>query len=315
MLNGAQQPRRYTSYERDGNSRDEAQMRRYDAHWSRFSQPDPSDGSYDLSDPQSFNRYAYVQNDPVNFVDPTGLYEACVHDAMTKFLAGLAGFKGSVPRRLGELAGDGPGGADSRQYAATSPKNAFLGLFGRGPSANIHFASEATLARGIANFSGYMALGTAQGYQQAAFVLHSIQDVHGAHQGYSLPFGHARDGSTPDRILGDAKFWRVSNETFQLLSGNKNISLSADQMDDLLNAIIAGCGNEAGNLRIVHDVPIIFDDTGIGGGGGGDMGAINPFFYGGGGGFGFSSLQWLEIMSRSGGGGYAEWGGYQLDHP
>ncbi len=23
--------------------------------------------------PQSFNRYAYVQNDPVNFVDPSGL--------------------------------------------------------------------------------------------------------------------------------------------------------------------------------------------------------------------------------------------------
>jgi hypothetical protein len=38
-----------------------------------FDQPDPYDGSYNLTDPQSFNRYAYVQNDPVNFVDPSGL--------------------------------------------------------------------------------------------------------------------------------------------------------------------------------------------------------------------------------------------------
>jgi uncharacterized protein RhaS with RHS repeats len=40
---------------------------------SRFDQPDPYDGSYDLTDPQSFNRYSYVGNDPVNFIDPTGL--------------------------------------------------------------------------------------------------------------------------------------------------------------------------------------------------------------------------------------------------
>ncbi len=32
----------------------------------RFDQPDPYDGSYSLSNPQSFNRYAYAQNDPVD---------------------------------------------------------------------------------------------------------------------------------------------------------------------------------------------------------------------------------------------------------
>ena len=54
-------------------SYDEAMMRRYTGKWHRFDQPDPYDGSYDTTDPQSFNRYAYMQNDPVNFVDPTGL--------------------------------------------------------------------------------------------------------------------------------------------------------------------------------------------------------------------------------------------------
>jgi RHS repeat-associated protein len=74
-INSAFQPRRFTSYTNDFDGGDDAMMRRYSFFWSRFSQPDPHDGSYDLSNPQSFNRYAYVQNDPVNFVDPTGLNE------------------------------------------------------------------------------------------------------------------------------------------------------------------------------------------------------------------------------------------------
>jgi RHS repeat-associated protein len=72
--NSARQPRRYTTYTRDANASDEAMHRRYNRWWSRFDQPDPYDGSYDLTDPQSFNRYSYVQNDPVNFTDPSGLF-------------------------------------------------------------------------------------------------------------------------------------------------------------------------------------------------------------------------------------------------
>jgi RHS repeat-associated protein len=71
--NAAFQPRRFTTYERDGNGSDEAMFRRYNRAQARFEQPDPYDGSYDLTDPQSFNRYSYVGNDPVNFIDPTGL--------------------------------------------------------------------------------------------------------------------------------------------------------------------------------------------------------------------------------------------------
>ncbi|HKO43245.1 MAG TPA: RHS repeat-associated core domain-containing protein [Pyrinomonadaceae bacterium] len=67
------QPDRFTTYERDAPESDDAMHRRYNRWWSRFDQPDPYDGSYSLAAPQSFNRYAYVQNDPVNFVDPSGL--------------------------------------------------------------------------------------------------------------------------------------------------------------------------------------------------------------------------------------------------
>ena len=78
--NEAFQPRKFTTYERDGIASDEAMHRRYNRWWARFEQPDPWDGSYNLTDPQSFNRYAYVQNDPVNFVDPTGLDGDCTDE-------------------------------------------------------------------------------------------------------------------------------------------------------------------------------------------------------------------------------------------
>lgn len=71
--NQAFQPQRYTTYTRDNDGGDDAMHRRYGAYWTRFSQPDPYDGSYSLGEPQSFNRYSYVQNDPVNFMDPSGL--------------------------------------------------------------------------------------------------------------------------------------------------------------------------------------------------------------------------------------------------
>ncbi|HWN08814.1 MAG TPA: S8 family serine peptidase [Pyrinomonadaceae bacterium] len=84
--NTAFQPRKFTSYDRDSNGTDEAMFRRYNRWQSRFDQPDPYDGSYNLGDPQSFNRYAYVQNDPVNFVDPTGLmWMICVVEWSPEF--------------------------------------------------------------------------------------------------------------------------------------------------------------------------------------------------------------------------------------
>jgi RHS repeat-associated protein len=64
--NTAFQPKKFTSYERDGNGSDEAMFRRYNRWHSRFDQPDPYDGSYSLTNPQSLNRYAYVNGDPVH---------------------------------------------------------------------------------------------------------------------------------------------------------------------------------------------------------------------------------------------------------
>ncbi|MBK8148882.1 MAG: hypothetical protein IPK58_11900 [Acidobacteria bacterium] len=39
----------------------------------RWTSPDPYNGSVSVGNPQSWNRYSYVENQPTNFVDPSGL--------------------------------------------------------------------------------------------------------------------------------------------------------------------------------------------------------------------------------------------------
>ena len=66
---------RFTSYDRSGaTGLDYAINRTYNSGQSRFTQVDPIGmASADPGDPQSLNMFAYTQNNPVDFVDPSGL--------------------------------------------------------------------------------------------------------------------------------------------------------------------------------------------------------------------------------------------------
>jgi RHS repeat-associated protein len=70
---------KYTGYERDwATNLNYAKARTYHHNRGRFMQPDPLGlGAADVTNPQSLNRYSYVQNDPVNFTDPLGLFRIC----------------------------------------------------------------------------------------------------------------------------------------------------------------------------------------------------------------------------------------------
>jgi RHS repeat-associated protein len=64
----------FTDHERDSeNGADATTFRHYSPAQSRWLSPDPFNGSYDIADPQSLNRYAYLTNRPMNATDPTGL--------------------------------------------------------------------------------------------------------------------------------------------------------------------------------------------------------------------------------------------------
>jgi RHS repeat-associated protein len=72
----------FAGLEHDAESDTEhAQFRNYASAQGRWLAPDPYMGSYDLTNPQSMNRYAYVLNNPTSFIDPLGLDQAPDCDA------------------------------------------------------------------------------------------------------------------------------------------------------------------------------------------------------------------------------------------
>lgn len=56
---------------------EQALFREYSSTQGRWFSPDPYSGSYDITNPQSFNRYTYALNNPISSADPSGLDDGC----------------------------------------------------------------------------------------------------------------------------------------------------------------------------------------------------------------------------------------------
>ncbi len=68
---------KYALTERDdATGLDHTWFRKSENRGGRWTSPDPYNGSMSLGNPQSFNRYSYVGNEPTNFIDPSGLNAA-----------------------------------------------------------------------------------------------------------------------------------------------------------------------------------------------------------------------------------------------
>jgi RHS repeat-associated protein len=72
---------KFTGDERDAEtSLDHTQFRQYTSQLARWISPDPAGlAAVDPANPQSWNRYAYVGNDPMDWIDPSGLGGICAH--------------------------------------------------------------------------------------------------------------------------------------------------------------------------------------------------------------------------------------------
>lgn len=68
--------KQFTGYERDEETQlDFAQARMFGSRAGRFTSPDPSWISVSCENPQTWNRYIYVLNNPLRYSDPLGLWE------------------------------------------------------------------------------------------------------------------------------------------------------------------------------------------------------------------------------------------------
>lgn len=64
---------KFTGYERDNEiNLDFAQARYFSYNHGRFTSPDDFGNDTDVADPQSWNLYIYVRNNPLKYIDPTG---------------------------------------------------------------------------------------------------------------------------------------------------------------------------------------------------------------------------------------------------
>jgi RHS repeat-associated protein len=99
---------KFATYFRDGVGQDYARQRYYNASLGRFWSVDPGGiKTAHPSNPTSWNRYAYVNGDPINFNDPRGLDTTC---APGYFWTGEGCDPGS---------GDGDAGSTAENYSDT----------------------------------------------------------------------------------------------------------------------------------------------------------------------------------------------------
>ena len=167
-----------------------------------------------LSNPQSFNKYAYTLNNPLRYIDPKGLYEEDVHFQLTYALGMAAGF----------TAGDAQNIAHGDQSVDDDLRGPFNGVEAR---RNYHFTTQARrdqLWDSFVNAAGAYT-GPNNSNENAldslGTFLHAQQDSY-SHEGFGPKLGQGWPpwtGTGPDKTYNDpAKADRMAEDTYNRLT-------------------------------------------------------------------------------------------------
>ena len=153
---------------------DEAWYRNYSTEQSRWLTPDPYNGSYDLMNPQSFNRYSYVENHPLTFTDPSGLANGWLTGIGGSICNNLNGTIGNssfnnliIPTPIGNINPCDP----AASLIAIGIQGTFNGIWGTAIQAGEiapFVAAAITVACSIDNFND-AACGGSSGWASVAF--------------------------------------------------------------------------------------------------------------------------------------------------
>lgn len=195
-------PQRFTGQQRDPESgMDYFQARYYMPALGRFTTVDPESRSEDaIREPQRWNRYAYVSNNPLRKIDPNGRYEEDVHYHLTRVLAMAAGFTTKSAEII----------AQANQRVDTHPiTEPFRDLQAR---SDFHFTTEGRRQQ-VWDFA--MSARSAEG---VGVYLHLQQDSF-SHAGFSPGAGHLFKGHGPDKTYNDIpKANEMAHDTYARLT-------------------------------------------------------------------------------------------------
>ena len=209
--------------------------RTYDPEAGRYLQPDP------LGYPDGPDPYAYAGGDPINRIDPVGLYELDVHYYMTFFLSVTAGRAPVEARAI----------ASAAQYVDENPLTRPVN--NRNPLTTVvsPFANQPQLIR------YHFVLSGDDGRTRPEYLNDRLDHPDGHQLGLLWEAAQRAELSRPGRLVLLGEYLHALADTYS----------HRDHLDVPIDAWFAGCG--LGHGLHGHQPDYTYDDTDPGHGGGG----------------------------------------------